>query len=90
MFVGVELRSPPPSPLLGLLEPLEFELPRHLKHVHVGPFQALPSKWADLKAKLAARGESIGSPSLEVCGHNCDDPAMRETTILVNLRAKPA
>ncbi len=90
MFVGVELRSPQPSPPPSPLEPLEFELPRHLKHVHVGPYQALPQKWKDLKAELAARGEVIGSPSLEVYGHHCDDPAKLETTILIGLRAKPA
>lgn len=90
MFVGVELRSQQPSPLPDPLEPLEFELPRHLKHVHVGPYQALSQKWADLKAELAARGEAIGSPSLEVYGHHCDDPAKLETTILIGLRAKPA
>lgn len=88
MFVGVELRSPTPAP--GQLEPLEFELPRYLKHVHVGPYQALPQKWKALKAELAARGEAIGSPSLEVYGHHCDDPAKLETTILIGLRAKPA
>lgn len=88
MFVGVELRSPSLAP--GQLEPLEFELPRYLKHVHVGPYQALPQKWKELKAELAARGEIIGSPSLEVYGHHCDNPAKSETTILIGLRAKPA
>jgi hypothetical protein len=53
-------------------------------------YQALPQKWADLKAELAARGEVIASPSLEVYGHHCDDPAKLETTILIALRAKPA
>lgn len=90
MFVGVELRSPQPSPLPDPLEPLEFELPRRLKHVHVGPYQALPQKWKALKGELAARGEIIGSPSLEVYGHHCDDPVKLETTILIALRAKPA
>ena len=90
MFVGVELRSPPPSPAPDPLEPLEFELPRYLKHVHVGPYQALPQKWKALKAELVARGEVIGSPSLEVYGHHCDDPAKQETTILIGLRAKSA
>ena len=90
MFVGVELRSPPPSPPPDPLELLGFELPRHLKHVHVGPYQALPQKWNDLKAELAARGEATGSPSLEVYGHHCDDPARLETTILIGLRARQA
>lgn len=90
MFVGVELRPPQPSTTPAPLEPLGFELPRYLKHVHVGPYQALPQKWKALKAELAARGEVIGSPSLEVYGHHCGDPAKLETTILIGLRAKPA
>jgi hypothetical protein len=89
MFVGVELRSPEQSPTPDKLEPVEFDLQRYMKHVHVGPYQALPQKWKDLKAELAARGEVIGSPSLEIYGHHCDDPAKLETTILIGLRAKP-
>jgi effector-binding domain-containing protein len=69
---------------------LEFELQRYTKHVHVGPYQALPQKWAALKAELAARGEVIGSPSLEVYGHHCDGPSEPETTILIALQAKSA
>ena len=88
MFVGVELRNPQSLPVPAPLEPLEFELQRYMKHVHVGPYQALPQKWAALKAELAARGEIIGSPSLEVYGHHCDGPAEPETTILIGLRAK--
>ena len=42
MFVGVEIRNPQPGPILDPLEPLEFELPRYLKHIHVGPYQGLP------------------------------------------------
>lgn len=90
MFVGVELLSPQQSPIPEQLELLEFELQRYMRHVHVGPYQALPQKWAELKAELATRGEVIGSPSLEVYGHHCDDPAKLETTILIGLRAKPA
>jgi SAM-dependent methyltransferase len=89
MFVGVELRSPQQAPTPDQLEPLEFELPRYLKHVHVGPYQALPQKWKDLQAELVARGEVIGSPSLEVYGHHCVDSSKLETTILIGLRAKP-
>jgi predicted transcriptional regulator YdeE len=89
MFVGVELRNPQPLPTPEPLEPLTFELQRYMKHVHVGPYQALPAKWKDLKAELAARGEEIGSPSLEVYGHHCDDASKLETTILIGLRAKP-
>src|SRR5262245_15441046 len=69
MFVGVELRNPQQSPIPDQLEPLEFELPRYMKHLHIGPYQALPQKWKDLKTQLAARGEGIGSPSLETYGH---------------------
>lgn len=87
MFVGVELRNPQPTP--GQLEPLQFELQRYMKHVHVGPYQELPQKWKSLKAELAARGEVIDSPSLEVYGHNCDDPSKTETTILIGLQVKP-
>jgi SAM-dependent methyltransferase len=89
MFVGVELRNPEQVPTPDQLEPLEFELHRYMKHLHVGPYQALPQKWKDLKAELVARGEVIGSPSLEVYGHHCDDPAKAETTILIGLQAKP-
>jgi effector-binding domain-containing protein len=90
MFVAVELRSPQEAQTPQQLEPLEFELQRYLKHVHVGPYQELPQKWKDLKVELAARGEVIGSPSLEIYGHHCDDPAKLETTILIGLGAKPA
>jgi hypothetical protein len=84
MFVGVELlaNAQPPAGL----ESLEFELHRYLKHLHVGPYQELPAKWRALKDDLAARGETIGAPSLEVYGHHCDDPAKTETTILIGLQ----
>jgi hypothetical protein len=89
MFVGVALRNPQlPTP--DQLEPLEFELPRYLRHVHVGPYHALPQKWKELKTELAARGEVIGSTSLEVYGHHCADPSKLETTILIGLQKKPA
>jgi SAM-dependent methyltransferase len=89
MFVGVELRNAQQIPTPDQLEPLDFELQRYMKHLHVGPYQALPQKWKDLKAELIARGEVIGSPSLEIYGHHCEDPAKAETTILIGLRAKP-
>ena len=89
MFVGVELESPRPAPTPAQLEPLEFGLQRHLKHLHVGPYQALPQKWKELKAELAVRGEVIGSPSLEIYGHHCDEPSQLETTILIGLQSKP-
>ena len=89
MFVGVELRNPRPASLPIQLEPLEFELQRYLKHLHVGPYQELPRKWQDLQAELVARGEVIGTPSLEVYGHHCEESSKLETTILIGLRAKP-
>jgi len=89
MFVGVELRNPKQAPTPDQLEPLEFELQRYMKHVHVGPYQALPQKWKELKAELAARGEVIGSPSLEIYGHHYAGPSKLETTILIALQAKP-
>jgi hypothetical protein len=88
MFVGVELRDTNQVPITDQLESLEIELPRYMKHVHVGPYQALPQKWTALKAVLAARGEVIGSTSLEVYGHHCDDPSKLETTILIGLQKK--
>jgi hypothetical protein len=89
MFVGVELRTVQQIPIPDQLEPLEFELQRYMKHIHVGPYQALPQKWKELKAELAARCEILGSPSLEIYGHHCDDPSKLETTILIGLQAKP-
>ena len=86
MFVGVELRKPQQIPTSDQLEPLEFELQRYMKHTHVGPYQALPQKWKELKAELAARGEVIDSPSLEIYGHHCYEPAQLETTILIGLQ----
>ncbi len=90
MFVGVLLRNPYQAPLPDQLEPLEFALQRYLKHLHVGPYQALPQKWKDLQAELVTRGEAIGSPSLEVYGHHCEEPSELETTILMGLKPKPA
>jgi hypothetical protein len=88
MFVGVELRNAQQIPTPDQLELLEFELQRHMKHVHVGPYQALPQKWKELKTELAARGEVISSPSLEIYGHHCNKPSKLETTILIGLQAK--
>ncbi|MFO0900473.1 MAG: GyrI-like domain-containing protein [Pirellulales bacterium] len=85
MFVGVELLPNAQAP--AGLEPLEFDLQRYLKHLHVGPYQALPAKWQALKDDLAARGETTGSPALEIYGHHCDDSAKAETTILIGLQA---
>ena len=88
MFVGVKLRKPQQAPNSDQLESLEFELRRSMKHTQVGPYQALPQKWKELKAELAARGEVIGSPSLEIYGNHCDEPSKLETTMLIGLRAK--
>ena len=84
MFAGVELlaTSQPPAEL----EPLDFELRRYLKHVHVGPYQALPEKWRALKTELANWGETVSLPSMEVYGHHCDDSSKLETTILIGLQ----
>ena len=89
MFVGVELRNPKQAPTPNQLEPLEFELQRHMKHVHIGPYQALPQKWKELRAELITRGEVIGTPSLEIYGHHCEEPSKVETMILIGLQAKP-
>lgn len=88
MFVGVEPQPQAQQPITAELEPREFSLPRYLKHVHVGPYQALPQKWRDLKAELANRGEVMSGPALEIYGHHCDDPAKLETTILIGLARK--
>jgi hypothetical protein len=83
MSTAVELLPHAQAPV-GL-EPLSFELPRYLEHVHIGPYQALPEKWKALKDELAARGETIDSPALEIYGHHCDDVSKLETTILIGL-----
>lgn len=87
MFVGVELRDPQQAVLVNELEPLEIELTRYLRHLHVGPYQELPQKWNALRAALEARGEAICMPSLEVYGHHCENATELETTILIGLKA---
>lgn len=89
MFVGVELQNSNQGQTPDRLELLEFELQRYLRHLHIGPYQALPQKWKELKAELALRGEIIGSHSLEIYGHHCDDPSQLETTILIGLQSRP-
>ena len=87
MFVGIELLPAAPAP--AELEQLQFELPRYAKHLHAGPYQTLPQKWAALQAELIARGEKIGSPSLEIYGHQCEGTATEpETTILICLEPR--
>ncbi len=88
MFVGVERQNSQQAQIPNQLETLEFELPRYLKHVHIGPYQALPQKWKDLKAEVVARSEGIGSLSLEKYGHHGDDLDKLETTILIGLKPK--
>ena len=83
MFTGVELLPEVITP--DGLEPLQFELVRYLKHIHIGSYQALPAKWKALKEELAARDEAIGPHSLEIYGHHCNDPTKTETTILIGL-----
>lgn len=86
LFVGVELTDLQQTLLPQTLEPLEIEVQRYAKHLHVGPYSGLPQKWAALKAELKACGETVGCPSLEVYGHSCDDPTKSETTILIGLK----
>lgn len=85
IFVGVEVKAASQAAIPDELEPFDFELRRYLKHVHIGPYQALPQKWKALKIELAARGEIVRCPSLEVYGHACEDPSKAETTILIGL-----
>ena len=86
MFVGVELTENTKS--ITTLEPLAFELPRYLRHVHAGPYQLLPAKWASLKASIAGLGETTCSPCMEIYGHHNADPTKLETTILIGLGPK--
>jgi hypothetical protein len=88
MFVGVEVTGGDPGATAKPLEACEFELARYARHVHVGPYDKLFQKWQALKAELAALGESVTLPSLEVYGHipECDDGSQPETTILMGLK----
>ena len=88
MFVGVELRNPQQTPIPDPLEPLEVELQRYMKHVHVGAYHELPQKWKALMAELVERGESIGLPSLEIYGHHCGNQSKLETMILIGLKSQ--
>lgn len=88
LFVGVEVCAAADAAVPLPLEPREFVLPRYARHLHIGPYTALPQKWQSIKAELSARGEFITLPSLEVYGHSCegDDGSEAETTILMGLR----
>lgn len=83
MFTGVE----PVGDIgdVGPLESLEVVLTRHVRHVHKGPYTALPAVWSQLKAALQQAGESPGTPGLEIYGHWCENPSDLETTILLAL-----
>lgn len=87
MFVGVEVINANRATLPEQLEHLQFELHRYLRHVHIGPYQALPQKWRELIAEMESRGEVVTMPSLEVYGHHCDEASQLETTILIGLKA---
>ena len=85
MFVGVE--PLPCSAVPESLTPLEFELLRYLRHLHIGPYQTLPDKWQDLMAELTRLGETLCAPSLEIYEHQCeDDDSEPETEILLGLK----
>jgi len=86
MFVGVELAPGATAP--ENLESLEFQIDRYLKHVHIGPYHALPQVWERLTAELTASGETMTLPSLEVYGHHCEEEAKQETTVLIGLGAR--
>jgi hypothetical protein len=88
MFTGVELATGAPTP--DGLETLSFELRRYAKHLHIGPYEALPAKWQLLQAEITGRGETIANtcdaPGLEIYGHHCADASKQETTILIGLK----
>jgi GyrI-like small molecule binding domain len=86
MFVGVEVVNAQNFTIPDQLVPFDFELRRYSKHLHIGPYQVLPQKWKALREELAARGETITFPSLEVYGHACADPSKAETTIVMGLK----
>lgn len=90
LFVGVELRSPDSASIPDSLQPLGFELPRYMKHVHIGPYQELPQKWKELMTELMAVGEATSLPSLEIYGHHCENSTALETTILIGLKPTPS
>lgn len=90
MFVGVELKSAEQAEIPEPLEPCSFELNRYAKHVHIGPYQELPKKWRAMETELAAQGECVTTPSLEVYGHACADESQAETTILMGLKPRQA
>src|SRR6516162_7038050 len=52
MFVGVEVRNAQQATIPDPLEAFDFELRRYLRHVHIGPYHALPQKWKDLQTEM--------------------------------------
>jgi hypothetical protein len=87
MFVGVEVRNPEAVTIPEPLESCEFKLPRYARHLHIGLYRELGTKWQALKSELAALDETVTLPSLEVYGHSCEGPdeAKAETTIVLGL-----
>ncbi len=61
MFVGVEVKNSEQSTIPEQLELLEFELQRYLKHLHIGPYHALPQKWRALRSDRRARCLSLNA-----------------------------
>jgi len=90
MFVGVEAEDGEQAAVPEPLETLAFELDRYSQYVHVGPYQLLPEVWQALKAELAAEGETVSMPSLEVYGHSCEgaDESEAKTTIVLGLKPR--
>jgi len=77
----------PTSPIC--LSRLEFEFAAaHESMSTSGHIKYYLKNGKDLKAELAVRGELIGSPSLEIYGHHCDEPSNLETTILIGLQTR--
>ena len=87
MFTGVELLDPAAE--VGPLERLMVVLPRYARRLHVGPYSGLADAWCEMKAALAAAGETPAATGLEVYGHWNEDPAKLETTILIGLGERP-
>lgn len=83
IFVGVEVDRPLSN--AGTLEKMEVSLERYLKHLHVGPYAALPQIWPQLMTQLAQGKEEPRYPHLEIYGHWNFDPTKCETTILIGL-----
>ena len=88
LFTGVEIREPAAD--LGSLATMEIQIPRYLRHVHVGPYSELPNVWASMTKKAEEDGETRSYPGLEIYGHWNEDPGKCETTVLIALERKVA